>query len=865
MKKCFSLLVFLLFFLPIVSFAQSVVLSGRVADKHTGEALSDAHIYFPRQKRGYRSNEQGEFSISLPAQSVYDIVISYVGYASKRMSVPVTSDTLINVLLENNSALNELAVFGSRNDFGVEHTQMSAIEMPIHKIEYVPAVFGEVDVMKALQTLPGVQSSSDGHAGIYVRGGGYDQNQITLDGATLYNAEHLKGLMSAINSDMVSNLVFYKGAFPARYGGQLSSIVDIEIKDGDMESYHGSATIGAMSSKIQFEGPIKRGRTSFNVAARASYLDFLVQPALKEVADNNNAMSPYADLKFYDVSAKLSHRISNKHKLSGFFYQGRDESNESPSDGTVNTTKYHSETQTVETVYKNSNSSSANNWGNLLSSLSWEYSGYKDFSVKSTASYSQYDYYMMHHNYTNERRAQIYSQTNDTLSKKVSDNTSLSEHDSYVNEYSLSVNADYCRSDMHRFRFGGKFSLQSLSPTVHLYNKRYLHYIKKAGGKVEANTTVTENDSIVGNHREKVFTSALYVEDEIKVTDFLKVNMGLRYVIFGIEGKNYHSLEPRLSARWLANEHMSFKVSYARMAQAIHMLSSTNLVSPSDIWVPVTEKIPPMTSDQIAIGYNYEPSEGITVSVEGYYKKMRNLLEYKEGASYLTSGKEWDNIVAVGSGKAYGIEFYAQKDVGKTTGWLSYTWSRSLRTFDRPGEELNGGRSFYSGTDRRHNLNIVAMHKFSDRFDISLAWTLQSGRRGNVPTDAFIVGLETEATTYNISQFSENHNMQYGGILQDGVIGGFAPHESYKERNGSKLPVTHRLDVSANYHIPHKISDMKVESVFNISVYNLYNRFNVNNIYWGYSSFDNNPNEDAVLKGVCLLPIMPSISYTLKF
>ena len=863
MKKHFSLLAFLLLFLPIISFAQNVVLSGRVADKHTGEALCDAHIYFTKHKKGYRSNEQGEFKISLPAQSVYDIVISYVGYASKRMSVPVTSDTLINVLLENNSALNELAVYGSRNDFGVEHTQMSAIEMPIHKIEYVPAVFGEVDVMKALQTLPGVQSSSDGHAGIYVRGGGYDQNQITLDGATLYNAEHLKGLMSAINSDMVSNLVFYKGAFPARYGGQLSSIVDIEIKDGDMESYHGSATVGAMTSKIQFEGPIKRGKTSFNVAARASYLDFLVQPALKKVADNNNAMSPYADLKFYDVSAKMSHRISSKHKLSGFFYLGRDDGQESPSDGSVNTVKYDSENQTIETVYKNSNSSSANNWGNLLSSLSWEYSGDKDFSIKSTASYSQYDYYMMHQNYTNEHRAQVHSLTNDTLSKKVSDKTSLSEHDSYVNEYSFSVDADYSRSDMHRFRFGGKFSLQSLSPTVHLYNKKYLHYMKKAGNNVEKNTTVTENDSIVGNQHEKIFTSAIYVEDEIKVTDFLKVNLGLRYVMFGIDGKEYHSLEPRVSARWLANEQMSFKVSYARMAQAVHMLSSTSLVSPSDIWVPVTDNIPPMTSDQFAIGYNYEPSEGIIVSVEGYYKEMRNLLEYKEGASYLTSGKEWDNIVAIGSGKAYGIEFYAQKDVGKTTGWLSYTWSRSLRTFDRPGEELNGGRSFYSGTDRRHNLNIVAMHKFSDKFDISLAWTLQSGRRGNVPTDAYLVGVEAETTTYDISQFAGM--LMYGGILPDGVIGGFAPQESYKERNGSKLPVTHRLDVSANYHIPHKIFDVKVESVFNFSVYNLYNRFNVNNIYWGYSSYDNSPNEDAVLKGVCLLPIMPSISYTLKF
>ena len=877
-------IILILLFCSVVTFSQNIVLRGKVEDKYTGEELYDAHIYFPKQRKGYRSNEQGEFNLSLPAQPFYDIVISYVGYETKRISIPGTADTVINVLLENNSALNEIAVYGSRNDFGVKHTQMSAIEMPIHKIEYVPAVFGEVDVMKVLQTLPGVQSASDGHAGIYVRGGGYDQNQITLDGATLYNAEHLKGLMSAINSDMVSNLVFYKGAFPARYGGQLSSIVDIEIKDGDMESYHGSATIGAMSSKIQFEGPIKRGKTSFNVAARASYLDFLVQPALKEVADNNNAMTPYADLNFYDATAKLTHVFSNKHSLSGFFYIGRDKSEEAPTNGQVNTISHTTDENKVFYNYleKCSDSYSVNNWGNLLSSLYWEYKPHDDFYLKTVASYSSYYYYMKHYNY--EKENSLITQEKllegsvsiDTLSIINKNRTFYTEHDSQINDYSVSSDGNYRFSDKNYIRFGGRFSMQSLKPTVHLYSNKYLYqFINQfETNKREERTTIAINDSIVGGKAEQLTTTALYIEDEIALNGSLKANVGLRYVMFNIEGKSYHSLEPRLSARWLLNDNMSFKLSYARMAQAIHMLSSADLVSPSDIWVPITDKIPPMTSDQFAIGYNYDLVDGITFSVEAYYKKMRNLLEYKEGASYLTSGKDWDNIVTLGRGKSYGVEFYAQKDIGKTTGWLSYTWSRSLRTFDRLGEELNGGRSFYAGTDRRHNFTIVAMHKFSDKFDLSLSWTYQSGRRGNVPTYAYIAGLEGETSAYHLPQFSEEDNIyknqecdhtSIGDNVYDGQLGGFAPLESYKERNEQKLPDTHRLDLSANYHIKHHIFNRKVESIVNVSVYNLYNRFNINNIYWGYSSYENSPEEDAVLKGVCLLPIMPSLSYTLKF
>ncbi len=866
MRKYILLISLILMLIPLISAAQNITVEGKIFDKYTGEVLPDAHIWLPKQKRGFRSDDHGKFKMHLSGKGEYELVVSYVGYTAKRVRIALQSDTLLNVLLEQDNPLDNITVYGTRNDFGVKHTQMSAIEMPISKIEYVPAVFGEVDVMKALQTLPGVQSSSEGHAGIFVRGGGYDQNQITLDGVTMYNAEHLKGLMSAINSDMVENLVFYKGAFPARYGGQLSSIVDIVMKDGDMEDYHGEATVGVLSSKIRFEGPLSRGRTSFNMAARGSYLNLLVQPALEKIADNENSMIPYANLNFYDVNAKITHLISDKHKLSGYFYIGRDNSEESPSDGHVDMSNYYPEKRIMESTEKNSSSYSRNDWGNVLSSLLWIYTPDDSFSLKSTASYSIYDYYMRHHDYKEERYCQVNVANNDTLSKKIAENTSVSEHDSYIKDISLSVQADYKQSARHRIRFGCKASVQTMSPTIHLYKNKYLYSRYRDNGKMQEITNVTTKDSIIGNNNERLVTGAIYAEDEISIAETIKANLGLRYVLFGVDDKIYHSLEPRASVRWLLRDEMSLKVSYARMAQGIHMLGSSDLVSPSDIWVPITENISPMKSDQFAAGYNYEPAEGISLSIEGYYKKMKNLLEYKEGASYMTSGKEWNNIVSVGDGKSYGVELYAQKDVGKTTGWLSYTWSRSLRTFDRPGEELNGGRSFYSGTDRRHNFNIVVMHKINDRFDVSLSWTFQSGRRGNIPTDSFIAGIEGEKTTYHIPQFSgASEIINYGSGVLDGVIGGFAPLESYKGRNCSKLPSSHRLDLSANYRIPHIIMGGEVESIINLSVYNVYNRFNVNNVYWGYSSYENSPEKDAVLKGVCLLPIMPSVSYTLKF
>ncbi len=858
MQRPVITLVLILLLLPTVLLSQSITVSGKIADKQTGEVLPDAHIWFPKQRKGFRSDEEGKFKLLLPAQTEYDIVVSYVGYSKRKFSFSAQSDTLINIFLEQDNALNNIVVYGSRNDFGVKHTQMSAIEMPIAKIEYVPAVFGEVDVLKALQTLPGVQSASDGHAGIFVRGGGYDQNQITLDGAMLYNAEHLKGFISAINSDMVESLVFYKGAFPARYGGQLSSIVDIGIKEGDMDNFHGEATIGALSSKIQFEGPLNKGRTSFNVAARASYLNLIILPALKKIANNENAMTPYASLNYYDANAKITHLVSNRHKLSAFFYMGKDKSKNAPTTSSMHKETLSGDSNELLFSDKILDNYSKNDWGNIASSVSWLYIPMENLSFNTSFTYSKFDYYLKHSTSSYEKIETFINHTDEIVESNQNITNYFTEHDSEIDGYSLSFNANYKHSQTHSLRFGSKLSLQSLSPTIHLFQNKYI-YTKNKNKETHDTTTI---NSIIGN-TEHLATVALYAEDEIGFNEKIRANIGLRYVMFGVKDKIYHSIEPRLSMRYLIAENHSIKVSYARMAQAIHMLSNSDLISPSDIWVPITDKIPPMKAGQWALGYNYEPEPGIELSVEGYYKTMDNLLEYKDGASHLTSGQKWDNIVALGKGKSYGLELYAQKDIGETTGWISYTWSRSLRTFNRSGEELNGGDSFYSGTDRRHNFHIVTKQKINDNLDVSLSWTFQTGRRGNLPTSTYLSGIEGEHSAYG--DWIATSDPNYASNILD-CLGGFAPIESYRYRNGIKLPPIHRLDISMNYHILHYIKSLKTESIINLSVYNVYNRMNVNNLYWGFKYDKNGKNEkETILKGVCLLPIMPSISYTLKF
>lgn len=812
--------------------AQNITISGRVNDAQTSECLQGANIYLKQLKQGQTTDKNGNFRLSLPKGRKVVLTVSYVGYQSQYLHLQLKNDTVLNVRLTQDNRLEEVDVYADRQPFGVETSQMSAIEMPIEQVRKLPSLFGEVDVMKAIQKLPGVQSSGDGQAGIYVRGGNYDQNQITLDGSTLYSAEHLKGFVSGINPDMVRNLTFYKGAFPARYGGQLSSVVDVNIKDGDMQKYRGKASLGMLSSKLHVEGPIWKDRTSFNVGARLSYFDKIVQPMLKAVADNENAMTPYANVNYYDITAKLTHRISDTHRLSALFYMGKDVNDVTPNKNSWN--------------QKDGNGFSEvgteNNWSNLIGNFSWNYRINEHLDMKTGLNYSHYRYHLKQKDY---RRQEF---------KENGRQESLIVQDSYVHSHSgideIAGTVDFqaVPNGRHNLRWGAEVSQRKLNPSVDVYEKDYTKYWDEDGYKEKTLMT----DTVLGGNKQTLTMAAVFLEDDFMLSHTLKANVGLRYAYFAVPDKGYHSLEPRLSLRWLFRQDMALKFSYAHMAQGIHLLNSTNIVMPSDIWISIDKDIPLMKSDQWALGYHYEISKGFDLGLEGFYKRMDNLMEYREGYSPMTPASSWAEHTVMGKGESYGVEFLLQKNTGKTTGWLSYTWSKSLRQFDRPGEVLFAGKKFYAGNDRRHNLNIVVNHRINEHWEASLAWTYQTGRRGTLTTTSFFGNGLSEYPSFRNKDYVENlkNNLtlvEYLPILS-----------SYKERNGYQLPAVHRLDLGVTY----SWIMWGLENNVNVSVYNVYNRMNISNVYWGYDY--NKMSSKPVLKGICLLPVLPSISYTLK-
>ncbi len=763
---------------------QKFTISGTIKDAATNEALIGANIVEVPGSKGTVANNYGFFSLTLAAGKV-KVAFSFVGYETQYLEIELTKDLKIDVSLTANSKLEEITVIATKANEQLTSTQMSRFDMPVEKIKNLPAFLGEADVIKSLQLLPGVQSGTEGSTGLYVRGGAPDQNLILLDGVPVYNVNHLFGFFSVFDPDALKSVSFYKGGFPARFGGRLSSVVDVRMKEGNEKEVHGNISIGLISSKFHLEGPVIKERTSFSVSARRTYLDQLVKPVMKN-ANNGDYVGYY----FYDMNAKINHRFSDRSRLFLSTYLGKDNL----------TSKWTSDAPSAGEGRRIEKEKDLLNWGNITSALRWNYIFNNKLFSNTTITYSRYNFKVGSDNRIDLPDLKQYRQNKYVFG-------------SGINDWGYKMDFDYFPASDHSVKFGAN----------------YIYHNFKPGIKTVQVSNADENgiDKTFGD--KNIFAHDFYVygEDEVTIGPRLKANIGLHASAFNVQNSTYYALSPRLSFNYLAGNNLSFKAAYSRMKQYIHLLTNSNLSLPTDLWVPVTKKIKPMTADQFALGAFYHISNGLDLTVEGYYKKMNNLIEYKDGASFFGSSEDWENKVESGKGWAYGSEVMIRKDLGKTTGWIAYTLSWANRKF----ENISFGKTFPASYDNRHNINFVLTHKFNERFDIGTTWVYRTGNAGTLFTNQ----INTDIPFYN--------DFPLGIDYFDG-------------RNNYRMPAYHRLDIGFNLH-KQKRTGVRT---WNISIYNLYNRQNPFSI-----TPDENRNGEYVLKQVSLFSIIPSFTYSFKF
>jgi TonB-dependent Receptor Plug Domain/CarboxypepD_reg-like domain len=788
---------------------QKFTISGYIRDAESKEELISASIFDKKSGKGTVSNNYGFFSLTLPAGKV-SLKGSYVGYENFLQEINLRKDVELEILLRPASILQEVEITATKAEKIEESSQMSKIDVPIEQIKKIPALLGEVDVLKALQLLPGVQGGTEGANGIYVRGGGPDQNLITLDGVPVYNVSHLLGFFSVFNADALKNVTLYKGGFPARYGGRLSSVIDIQMKEGNMQKFHGEGSIGTVSSRLTLEGPIIKDKTSFIISGRRTYVDALMAPfiALAQASEDEKIK---LRLYFYDLNAKINHKIGKKDRIYLSAYSGKDIFGSSLLEGSnsgSNKTDYYSKAY------------AGIDWGNLTSALRWNHEFNNKLFANTTLTYSRYNFQFGAESSTREN-------LNDTL-----DNF-LARYKSGIKDWAGKIDFDYVPNPNHYIRFGA-------NATAHTYNPGATQIKLAEGSSVDL-------DTLLGSQKTRANEYALYVEDDLRFGAF-KANVGLHFSAFDVDNTFYTSLQPRIGINYLLNNSVALKGSFCTMRQYINLLTNEGLGLPSDLWVPSTAKVKPQDAWQAAVGVAKTLKEEYEVSIEGYYKKMSNLLAYKAGENFIGFDKDWQSKVTQGTGEAYGAEFLVQKKKGKFSGWIGYTLSWNNRTF----KDLNNGKTFPFRYDRRHDIEIVSTYQVNKKWSLSATWVFGTGNAISLPNQSY--SLPNDLSDY----FSFNGNVSEKGKtkIAEFYNNNFISQPS--EKNAYRMGNYHRLDVGAERKVKKKRG---YESMWNFGFYNLYNR---RNPFFITQGFDNKANR-RVYKQVSILPIIPSISWGFKF
>ena len=680
--KLFCLAVVLSVFLQ--AFGQNTeryTISGYVREAVSRETLIGVNIYLSDRKTGTVTNTYGFFSLTLPAADSLELIVSYVGFTPEIVKVSFRKNTELNIDLKPSIILNEVEVSASRKEKQSESVRMSTVNLQVAQIKNIPSLLGEKDVMKVLQLMPGVQKGSEGTSGLYVRGGGPDQNLIILDDAIVYNASHLFGFFSLFNGDALKSVELSKGGFPARYGGRLSSVLEMNMKEGNKEEWHGEGGIGLISSRMTVEGPLKKGTSSLLLSGRRTYVDLLLRPLLKSLDESNSGYY------FYDFNAKVNYDFGRKNKLylSGYFGEDR--------------------------FYMKNNSGGVKEnigfkWGNATGTLRWNHLFNNKLFSNTSAIFSNYSF-------------GIYDKY-----KVVSENKDYyAEYYSGIRDLTLKYDIDYIPNPRHWIKTGA----------ISIYHKFNPH----AFIEVDIPGNVHTKDVRYTNGLE----SGIYTEDTWQPVQTLKINGGVRFSHFLATKNQYHFFEPRLSVAWRLKNDFALKGSYASMNQYIHMISNTGISLPTDLWVPTTDRIKPQQSRQVAMGMVKDLNKhDLSFSLEGYYKKMEHVIGYKEGASFMMlddpisgSASNWEDNVTSGQAWSYGIELLLQKKEGRFNGWIGYTLSWTQMQFD----SLNFGKKYFARYDRRHDISVVAIYKLSERITLSGTWVYGTGNAITLPTSEY--------------------------------------------------------------------------------------------------------------------------------
>lgn len=757
--------------------AQKFTLSGQIKDASTGEDMPFANVVITNLAGvGTATNVYGFYSITLEA-GTYTVSYQLIGYEAVVKEIELTQDVRMDIELgESAELLKEVVISAEKEDQNVTRNEGSVTTIDMKEVKEIAIFGGEPDIIKVMQFNPGIKTAGEGNSGFYVRGGGLDQNLILLDEAPVYNPSHLLGFFSVFNGDAIKGATVYKGGMPAEYGGRTSSVMDIRMKEGNSKKFGVSGGIGLLSGRLTVEGPIVKDRGSFIVSGRRTYADLFLGLSSDESTSNTQ-------LFFYDLNVKGNYRINDKNRiyLSGYF--GRDRFGFDDQFGL--------------------------NWGNATATLRWNHLFSDKLFSNTSLIYSDYDYEFS------------FGVDEDRLGLQ-----------SIINDLNLKQDFTYYINSRNTMKFGVNAIRHRLEP---------------GNLNAGANTGVTAEDA----EEKRGLEGAVYIQNQQDIGARLNLNYGLRYSFFNqfgdgtayffdnngeltgsqqyddLESMQYYGgFEPRLSATYLLNDESSLKLGYNRSYQYIHLLTNATTSSPTDVWIMSSNNVEPQIADQVSLGYfrNFQ-SNMFETSVEVYYKDMQNVIDYRNGADVFFNDELEGDLVS-GDGEAYGAEFFVKKNKGRLTGWLSYTWSRTLRQID----EINEGDQFSARQDRIHDISIVALYKLNERVTLSGNFVYYTG----------------DAVTYPSGRYA-----------LDGTI---VP--VYTERNGGRMPDYHRLDLGLTLYRKKEKRQGRFDSNWNFSLYNVYGRENAFSI--NFQPVEDNPTQTEAVQ-LSLFRWVPSVTYNFKF